>query len=75
MNAEGGQVWKKLTKKDLILGPRVAADTHSQEVQEMINDLKSKLDDTYTLFELRTLINPTTFEPIIKIVLTKTEKK
>jgi len=75
MNPEGETVWKKLTKKDLIMGPRTGGYAICDEAQDMLNDLKDKLDDTYTVFEIRTTVHPTTFQPHISIILNKTEKK
>ena len=74
MNTEGKRVWKKLAKKDLIMGGRVSGTTFCTEAKEIINDLKDKLDDTYTLFDISVTINPNTFEPNVSIVLRKTEK-
>ena len=75
MNPEGGKIWKKLAKKDLVMGPRVTGMTLSPESKKVVNDLKDKLDDTYTLSDINVLVNPNTFEPVIKFVLMKTEKK
>ena len=74
MNTEGKRVWKKLVKKDLIMGGRIRGTVFCTEAKEIINDLKDKLDDTYTLFDVRVTINPNTFEPDVAIVLHKTEK-
>ena len=74
MNTEGKRVWKKLSKKNLIIGGRLTGTTLGTTAKEIINDLKDKLDDTYTLFDISVTINPNTFEPNVSIVLRKTEK-
>ena len=73
MNAEGRKVWKKLAKKDLIMGPRVAGQELHNDAQDMINDLKDKLDCEYTVQDIKHLTDPATFEPITIIQLIKTK--
>ena len=79
MNPEGGRdrMWRKLAKKDLILGPRVNGYLHSMsaEARDMIAALQDRLDDEFTIRTVRSMKDPNTLELYCSVELIKTEKK
>jgi hypothetical protein len=77
MISDKEKVWKKLANKGLIMGPRIKDDIPNlnDEVAEMIVALKDKLDDDFTVLDIKHVINPSTFQPFSIIQLIKTEKK
>ena len=77
------KVWKKLTLGDMKYSERVrealrpepdSRDVYDDEQREMIADLTDKLDGTYELSDLRTVVDARTYEPILVARIIKTGK-
>lgn len=77
MNKSKEKVWKKLSKTELKLGNAITDTqyTATEREQDLINDLKDKLDSTFELHDVKTLMNPNTYEPITIARIIRTEKK